>query len=238
VSDGHRRHQFYGRRKGHALRRHHLDLVTNLLPRLRFDAVAFAAAPPAAACLEIGFGGGEHLAHMAALDADVFFVGAEPFLNGVAKLLAIIEDRQLRNIRIHDGDARELFDALPAAVFDRIYLLYPDPWPKARHHRRRFVNADNLSHMHRLLKPDGLFLFASDIDDYVQWTLEHVAAHGGFSGPIGDTGQAPDHWIQTRYEAKARREGRSSAYLLFRRQEHAKKIAGGEEPVLPRPLEF
>jgi tRNA (guanine-N7-)-methyltransferase len=237
VSDSRRRHQFYGRRKGHALRRHHLELVETLLPKLRFSAAGLAAAPPAQAWLEIGFGGGEHLAHLAGLNRGVQLVGAEPFVNGVAKLLALIEERQLGNILIHDGDARDLFDVLPDAVFDRVYLLYPDPWPKVRHHRRRFVNPENLPHIHRLLKPDGLFLFASDIEDYVQWTLEHVAAHGGFSGPVGDTALPPENWIQTRYEAKARREGRASAYLMFRRRERAEKPDGGQEHVLPRRVD-
>jgi len=161
---------------------------------------------------EIGFGGGEHLAHQAELHPDINFIGAEPFLNGVAKLLALIEEKHLTNIRIHDGDARYLLEALPDASLERIFLLYPDPWPKARHAKRRFVSAETLSHFHRLLKPGGLFLFASDIANYVDWTREHMSVHGGFReehDPFED-------WIQTRYEIKARREGREPAYLTFR----------------------
>jgi tRNA (guanine-N7-)-methyltransferase len=212
VTDGPREYQYYGRRKGHALRRQHLRLMQELLPELRAEAMAITSP----AWLEIGFGGGEHLAHQAALHPEVSFIGAEPFVNGVAKLLALIEAKQLSNIRIHDDDARDLFAHLPDASFERIYLLYPDPWPKARHNRRRFVNPDNLVHIHRLLTPGGLFLFASDIEDYVAWTRENVAAHGGFSEE-GDAAEPFENWIETRYEAKARREGRGSSYLRFRR---------------------
>jgi len=206
-----RRFQFYGRRKGHALRSHHLQLVAELLPKLRFDAAKLKAP----AWFEIGFGGGEHLAHQAELHPDINFIGAEPFLNGVAKLLALIEEKRLANIRIHDGDARYLLEALPDASLERIYLLYPDPWPKARHAKRRFVNAETLAHFHRLLKPGGLFLFASDIAEYVDWTRQHVAAHGGFVEE-GEPQVPFENWMETRYEAKARREGRETIYTTFR----------------------
>ncbi len=189
-----------------------------LLPSLRVRLDEPLAGMGARRWLEIGFGGGEHLAHQAALQPEVSFIGAEPFVNGVAKLLALIEDKGLSNVRIHDGDARHLLPVLPDQSFERIYLLYPDPWPKARHNRRRFVSPETLSALHRVLKPDGLFLFASDIADYVAWTREHVAAHGGFREE-GDPAQPFENWIQTRYEAKARREGRASAYLTFRRLE-------------------
>ena len=205
------RHQFYGRRKGHALRRHHLQLMEESLPELRFDGASLKSP----AWLEIGFGGGEHLAHQAKIHPDVDFIGAEPFLNGVAKLLALIEEKQLANIRIHDGDARYLLEALPGASLQRIYLLYPDPWPKARQKKRRFVNTETVAQFHRLLEPGGLFLFASDIEDYGDWTREHIAAHGGFTVE-GDPSQPFENWLQTRYEAKARREGRVPAYLTFR----------------------
>ena len=217
MSDAGPRHQFYGRRKGHALRRHHLRLVEELLPRLRVDLAAPLAGTAAPRWLEIGFGGGEHLAHQAALHPEVSLIGAEPFLNGVAKLLALVEEAGLANVRIHDGDARYLLESLPDAAFERIYLLYPDPWPKARHNKRRFVSAANLGHFHRLLVPGGLFLFASDIDDYVAWTRAHVEAHGGFAAE-GDPARPFDDWIETRYEAKARREGRGSTYLRFRKR--------------------
>lgn len=216
MTSSSRPYQFYGRRKGHALRRHHSALMDDLLPRLRVtlaDPLAGLAAPR---WLEIGFGGGEHLAHQASLHPGVNFIGAEPFVNGVAKLLALIEARGLTNIRIHDGDARDLIDSLPASSLARIYLLYPDPWPKARHHKRRLVSSQTLREFHRILQPGGSFLFASDIDDYVAWTRDHVAAHGGFREE-GDPSRPFADWIETRYEAKARREGRPTAYLSFRR---------------------
>ncbi len=213
MRDPDRKFHFYGRRKGKTLRRHHLALTDDLLPRLRVDLAAPLAGMGERRWLEIGFGGGEHLAHQAALHPEVSLLGAEPFINGVAKLLALIEAKQLGNVRIHDGDARYLLEALPEASVERVYLLYPDPWPKARHNKRRFVSAENLAQIHRVLKPGGLLLFASDIADYVAWTREHIAAHGGFHEE-GDAGRPFVDWVQTRYEAKAKREGRDSSYYL------------------------
>ena len=217
MSEAPRKRQFYGRRKGHALRRHHSGLMEQLLPHLRVDLGDALAGMGDRRWLEIGFGGGEHLAHQAQLHPGVSFLGAEPFVNGIAKLLALVEEKNLRNVRVHDGDARDLLEVLPEASFERIYLLFPDPWPKARHNKRRFVSAENVSHFHRILKQEGLFLFASDIEEYVSWTREHVAAHGGFREE-GDPVEPFENWIQTRYEAKARREGRGSTYLTFRRR--------------------
>ncbi len=209
-----RRHQFYGRRKGKALRRHHLELMDKLLPKLRVD--LDAPVSDAETWLEIGFGGGEHLAHQAALHAKVQFIGAEPFINGVAKLLAEIEKRGLANIRIHDDDARYLLSKLPDGGLARIYLLYPDPWPKARQNKRRFVNADTLADIARVLRPGGAFLFASDIADYVEWTLAELAAAPRFQ--LGSNSAEPfEDWVVTRYETKAKREGRMSRYLTYTR---------------------
>jgi tRNA (guanine-N7-)-methyltransferase len=219
VTDEVPRFQLYGRRKGKALRPHHMKLIAELLPKLAFDPRHLNRRNGLR--LEIGFGGGEHLAHQAALHPDIAFIGAEPFINGVAKLLALIEARDLRNIAIHAGDARELFAVMPDASLDRIYVLYPDPWPKARHHRRRLVNQENLRHFHRLLRPGGLFLFASDIAHYVQWTLFETRKAGGFTWlaeSARDWRTPFPEWIETRYEAKARREGRAPSYLTFRRQ--------------------
>jgi tRNA (guanine-N7-)-methyltransferase len=187
--------------------------MDELLPKLRFDPAGWKSP----AWLEIGFGGGEHLAHQAELHPDINFIGAEPFVNGVAKLLALIEEKRIGNIRIHDGDARELLDRLPDLSLERIYLLYPDPWPKARHNKRRFVSTETVSQIHRLLKPQGLFLFASDITGYVDWMLHLVSTHGGFSQE-GDPAQPFADWIETRYEAKAKREGRPPCYLTFSRR--------------------
>jgi tRNA (guanine-N7-)-methyltransferase len=199
-------------------------LWQHVLPRVALPRDASALLRPAElftpsaseVWLEIGFGGGEHLAHQAEINPDVSFLGAEPFVNGVAKMLSLVEEKALANVKIHDGDARPLLEALPEACFERIYLLYPDPWPKARHNKRRFVSHENLAHFHRVLKPEGLFLFASDIGDYVAWTRDHVARHGGFTEE-GDSSQPYENWIETRYETKARQEGRGSSYLRFRR---------------------
>jgi tRNA (guanine-N7-)-methyltransferase len=219
VREKAQRFQLYGRRKGKALRPHHASLIAELLPKLAFDPQHLDRSKPLR--LEIGFGGGEHLAHQAALHPDIAFIGAEPFVNGVAKLLALIEAKGLTNISIHAGDARELFAHLPEGSLERIYLLYPDPWPKTRHHRRRLVSQENLRHFHRLLKPGGLFLFASDIAHYVQWTLFEMRRAGGFTWLAESAADwrtpFPD-WTPTRYEAKARREGRVPSYLTFRRE--------------------
>ena len=208
--------QFYGRRKGKPLRRHHVDLMENLLPQFSVDIEAPLANTNDRRWLEIGFGGGEHLAHQAALNPDVTIIGAEPYLNGVAKLLSEIEARALTNVRIHYGDARVLLEALPPECFERVYLLYPDPWPKARQNKRRFVNPENLAHIHRVLKPEGQFWFASDIDDYVLWTREHISASKLFDEHGND--QEPfENWTRTRYEAKAVREGRGQNYLRYQK---------------------
>ena len=208
--------QFYGRRKGKPLRRHHVDLMENLLPQLSVDIDAPLANTQDRCWLEIGFGGGEHLAHQAALNPHVTIIGAEPYLNGVAKLLSEIEMRGLKNVRVHYGDARVLLEALPPECFERVHLLYPDPWPKVRQNKRRFVNPENLAHIYRVLKKDGQFWFASDIQDYVAWTREHVAAFGGFE-IYGDTTEPFENWTRTRYEAKAVREGREQNYLRFQK---------------------
>ncbi len=205
-------YQIYGRRKGKPLRRHHLSLMDALLPRVAVDVAAPLTGTGERRWLEIGFGGGEHLAHQAALHPDVTIIGAEPYLNGVAKLLADVDARKLANVRIHYGDARVLLDVLPDHCIERIYLLYPDPWPKERQKKRRFVNAANLAQFHRILKPDGVFFFASDIADYTAWTREHVATSKLFM-ETGAADQPYENWIRTRYEAKAIREGRTTQYL-------------------------
>lgn len=219
---------FFGRRKGKALRPNQERLMAESLGQLKLDLAAPAPAdlatlfsvPVTSIRLESGFGGGEHLIHRAATNLDTGFIGVEPFVNSMAKLLARIEDLGLKNIRLYDDDAVQVLDWLPAASIDHIDLLYPDPWPKKRHWKRRFVSDANLERFHRVLKPGGLFCFASDIDTYVNWVLQHIDRHGGFDWTARNASDwltEFEDWPGTRYEAKARREGRSSAYLTFRK---------------------
>ena len=212
--------QIYGRRKGTPLRRLHAGLMQNFLAQVAVNITAPLVGMGERRIFEIGFGGGEHLAHQAALNPEISYIGAEPFLNGVAKLLAELSARDLKNVAVHYGDARPLLEVLPPESFERIYLLYPDPWPKERQKKRRFVSAENLAHFARVLKPRGQFWFASDIDDYVAWTREHVAASNLFE-EHGSDQQPFENWLQTRYEAKAHREGRGSHYLRFIKREGA-----------------
>lgn len=219
---------FFGRRKGKPLRDQQVERMETLLPELKID---LASEPPVdikalfphpvdKVRLEIGFGGGEHLVHRARTHPDTGFIGVEPFVNSMAKLLAVVEAEGLKNIRVHDDDATQLLDWLPEGSIDQIELLYPDPWPKKKHWKRRFVSQVNLARFHRVLKPGGLFCFASDIDTYVNWTLQHCWQHGGFDWTARNAADwlTPfAGWPGTRYEAKAKREGRASAYLTFRR---------------------
>lgn len=174
----------------------------------------------AAVRLEIGFGGGEHLLHRAVEAPAIGFVGVEPFVNGMAKMMMAVKEKPLANLRVYDDDATQLLDWLPQASLDGIDLLYPDPWPKKKHWKRRFVSPVNLDRFARVLKPGSKFRFASDIDTYVDWTLQHCRAHGAFAWQASDASdwhRPYDGWPGTRYEAKAIREGRRPAYLTFLR---------------------
>ncbi|KQR77921.1 tRNA (guanine-N7)-methyltransferase [Rhizobium sp. Leaf384] len=217
---------FFGRRKGKPLRASQAAHLENDLPTLRLD--LGAAAPNDLRSLfpdevkrirvEIGFGGGEHLIHRAVEQPMTGFIGVEPFVNSMAKLVGRIDEVGARNIRLYDDDATQVLDWLPAESIDQIDLLYPDPWPKRKHWKRRFVSSVNLDRFARVLKPGGLFCFASDIDSYVNWTLLHCRDHAAFDWPARNASDwlTPyETWPSTRYEAKARREGRSSAYLTF-----------------------
>lgn len=171
--------------------------------------------------LEIGFGGGEHLVHEAARFPEVGFIGVEPFVNSMAKFLANAQDAGLENLRVYDDDATQLLDWMPDNSIDGIDLLYPDPWPKKKHWKRRFVNQQNLTRFARVLKSGSLFRFASDIDTYVNWTLNHCESHSEFEwlAKSADDWHTPyEAWPGTRYEAKAYREGRTPAYLTFLRK--------------------
>lgn len=219
---------FYGRRKAKALKASQARAVEALLPELSIDidapcpaslAALFGHAPQQV-FLEIGFGGGEHLVHRARSLPQAGFIGCEPFINGMAKAVAAIEAEGITNIRLYGEDATGLLDWLPGASLAGIDLLYPDPWPKKRHWKRRFVNDGNLARFHRVLVPGGRFRFASDIESYVNWTLGHVLKHGGFEWTAtraADWHEPWQGWLSTRYEQKAIREGRRPAYLVFER---------------------
>ena len=217
---------FFGRRKGHKLRSHQADLIEHLLPRLALDIgqpgppdLAGLFDPPASDVrLEIGFGGGEHLAAEARALPDTGFIGCEPYVNGMAKILTKIEAHNIGNIRLFAGDAAELLAWAPPRSLGRIDLIHPDPWPKRRHWKRRFVQDATVAAMARVLKPDGEFRFVSDIDDYCAWTLAHLARSTDF---VWTAERASDwklpwaDYTMTRYGAKAEREGRQAAYLRF-----------------------
>lgn len=169
--------------------------------------------------LEIGFGGGEHLVHQAAAHPEVAVIGAEPFINGVAMLLGKIRKAGLTNLAVHPGDARDLMDVLPQASIERAFLLYPDPWPKKKHHRRRFVTPEHLVPLSRAMAPGAELRIATDIPDYVRQTLEEVP-RAGFERIVDATPglhEPWDGWSRTRYEAKAVRAGRRPHYLVFRK---------------------
>ena len=168
--------------------------------------------------LEVGFGGGEHLVHMAATYPDVEIIGCEPFVNGIAMLLGKIRQAEVTNLSLHPGDVRDLFDVLPDDCLSKVFLNYPDPWPKARHHRRRFVTPEYLHPLARAMQPGSELRVATDIPDYVRQTLEEVPPAGFDLVHEAGPGGAWDDWLSTRYEQKALREGRAPHYLTFRRR--------------------
>jgi tRNA (guanine-N7-)-methyltransferase len=222
------RRAFFGRRKGHALKSRQAALLERLLPRLAVDIEA--AAPDNLAALfpnpvervrlEIGFGSGEHMIAEAEREPRSGFIGVEPFVNGMAKALTAISDKDLDNIRLHFGDAAVLMPWLPARALARVDLIYPDPWPKRRHWKRRFVQSESVAQLARVIAPGGEFRFATDWPDYAAWTLRHLTTSRDFEW----TAERADDWrlpwpgfTTTRYEAKAKRAGRSPCYLIFRR---------------------
>jgi tRNA (guanine-N7-)-methyltransferase len=219
---------FFGRRKGHSLRARQAALFDTLLPRLALDLTQ--PAPPDLRTLfagvdnvrlESGFGGGEHLIAEAQRLPRTGFIGVEPFVNGMAKALAAIDERKLTNIRLHHGDATDLLTWLPNASLARFDLLYPDPWPKRRHWKRSFVQDNTVAAIARVVRPGGEFRFASDIPDYVAWTLLRLKRSPDFiwTAECADDWRRPwADWPGTRYEAKAKREGRVPCYLIFRRR--------------------
>jgi tRNA (guanine-N7-)-methyltransferase len=168
--------------------------------------------------LEVGFGGGEHLAEQARRHPDTGFIGCEPFENGVAKLLTQVQASGLRNVRVVPDDARDILVRLPDASLSFVFVLFPDPWPKLRHHKRRFIQTRTLDQIHRLLKPGGELRIATDHTDYGQWALMHLMRDNRFEWAAtraADWRVRPDDWVPTRYEQKALKAGRSCIYLRF-----------------------
>ena len=221
------RRNFYGRIRGKTLRASQKDYLAEDLGPVTLNGVTRAENPARGLVdlepwrqarplwLEIGFGGGEHLVHMAARNPDVALIGAEPFVNGIAMLLGKIRTAGVSNLRIHPGDVRDLFEVLGPAAVSKVFLNYPDPWPKARHHRRRVVTQEYLLPLAQITASGSEFRVATDIPDYVRQTLDEVP-QAGFE--LIHQGSDPwEDWLSTRYEQKALREGRPPHYLTFRR---------------------
>lgn len=223
---------FYGRFKGKKLKPNQQAYLDEDLAALSPGAVDWDVNPERSPLdlgarfggkpvwLEIGFGGGEHLVHQASNNPDIGIIGAEPYINGVAMLLGKIRQAAVENLAVHPGDARDLFDVLPEQSISRAFLLYPDPWPKKRHHRRRFVTPEHLEPLAQVMKPGAILRVATDIPDYVRQTLEEVPKAGfDWLGERPSDWRDPwDDWISTRYEQKALREGRVPHYLTFQRR--------------------
>lgn len=218
----------FGRRKGRPLRSGQARLLESGLPRLALDldrpgpeaAATLFDVPVEDVRLEIGFGGGEHLVAEAIRYPGTGFLGCEPFINGLAKAVTAIEAHRLHNVRLHPGDALEVITWLPPASLSGIDMLYPDPWPKRRHWKRRFINDANVARLARVLTPGSVFRFGTDSEGYAAWTLLHFLRAPTFVW----TAECAQDWRQpwpgfsgTRYEAKAKRAGRLPCYLVFRR---------------------
>ncbi len=215
----------FGRRHGKTLRAQRKGLLKEKLPAVTLDlerTVQEQFAPTTRTFwLEIGFGGGEHLVAQARAHRDVGLIGCEPYIDGVAKLLAQADEGELDNVRIHADDARQIFPAIPKAALERIFVLFPDPWPKVRHHKRRIIQDRVLDDFARMLADGGELRFASDHMGYVRWTLAHVMRHGDFEWIAQrptDWRAPPADWVRTRYEQKALKRGDACVYLRFRRK--------------------
>ena len=222
---------FYGRFKGKTLRPSQKDYLDSDLDALSPGPVSWEDNPDRTdldlgavfegkpVWLEIGFGGGEHLVHQAVQNPDVGIIGCEPFINGVAMLLGKIREAKVANLRVFPGDVRDMFDVLPDGSIEKAFLLYPDPWPKKRHHRRRFVTPEHLEPLFTALAPGAEFRVATDIPDYVRQTMIEVPKAGfeWIAERPSDWRDPWDDWLSTRYEQKALREGRTPHYMTFRK---------------------
>ena len=221
----------YGRRRGRRLSKTRLALLNTFLPHIEITRLEDAIDPwalfpvkPRALWLEIGFGGGEHLANQASRNPDVGFIGCEVFRNGIASALVHIRTRNISNVRLFVDDVHFLLNRLPEDCLERVFLLFPDPWPKKRHIRRRFITPASLDSLARLLHDNCELRMASDDVTYLRWTLELIPVHQAFhwiARVPEDWRHPPEDWITTRYEAKARRAGRCPFYLRFERKPRA-----------------
>lgn len=225
--------RWYGRRTGRKLRPGRRSALEAILPALRaaepagteaVDPRRLFGAEPRRVWMEIGFGAGEHLAAQAAAHPEIGFLGCEPFVNGVAALIKRIEDDGIRNIRLFDDDVRLLLPRLPEGSVERLYVLFADPWPKTRHHRRRMTVPENLAQFARILADDGLLVFASDQHDFAAWTLANALDNRDFHWQAvraADWRTAPDGWVRTRYQEKAEGNGLQPVFLIFKRRRRA-----------------
>jgi tRNA (guanine-N7-)-methyltransferase len=222
TAAGKRRSELHGRRKGRPLSALQQSLFDGMLPAVGLPAgdIEPGALFPGATsfALEVGFGGGEHLAAQAKLNPHLGFIGCEPFENGVAKLLGQVRAHGLSNVRVHPDDARDILGRLPDQCLSVIFVLFPDPWPKARHHKRRFIQPATLDQIARVLKPGGELRVATDHPDYAQWALMHLIRDERFAWSAksaADWRVRPPDWVITRYEQKALAAGRACVYLRF-----------------------
>jgi tRNA (guanine-N7-)-methyltransferase len=221
--------RLYGRRRGRPLREGRRRIAESLLPQLTIDLPELGLLDPqalfpakrAAIWLEIGFGGGEHLAEQAGQHPDIGFIGCEVFESGVARLVSEVARRGLGNVRIFADDARPLLDRLRPGSIGRVFILFPDPWPKRRHHKRRLVARATLDRLAAIMPPGAVLRLATDDRDYLAWMLEHLTAHPDFvwlARSAADWRERPADWPPTRYEEKARAAGRTPAFLQFVRR--------------------
>lgn len=231
--------RFYGRRKGKPIKESRQKLLDGLLPKIqmvcpkegKIDLKKSFGINPQEVWLEVGFGGGEHVSEIALKYPSVGILGAEPFINGVASLLAHLNGSHMKeaqtielapervdNVRIWPDDIRILFPHFADGSFERIFILYPDPWPKARHAERRFVNKKNIPELARMLTNTGAVYVATDVKDYADWAQEQMDLSGLFYQAHPDISVPPEDWIPTRYEKKGLAAGRQPTYLIFRKK--------------------